>query len=134
MKQKKIAAALITCVPLLAFLPNQDKELEKSKARGKALYEELCITCHLGNGKGTPGAIPPLAGADYILKNPNNAIYAAKYGLSGTITVNGQKYSTAMPNPGISNEEVADVTNYILNSWGNKGKMVTVKQVEGVKK
>lgn len=103
-------------------------------ARGKELYAELCISCHLGNGKGTKGVVPPLAGADYILKNPKNAIYAQKFGISGPIVVNGVKYDTPMPAPGIDDQEIADITNYIMNSWGNKGKLVRPKDVQAVKK
>ena len=34
---------------------------------------------------------------------------------------------------GLSNQEVADVMNYVMTSWGNKQKKkVTEKEVEGV--
>jgi len=40
-----------------------------------------------------------------------------------------------MPPLGLSNQEVADVMNYIMNSWSNKQKkMVTVEEVAAVKK
>jgi mono/diheme cytochrome c family protein len=40
-----------------------------------------------------------------------------------------------MPNPGLTEDEVADVMNYILNSWGNSGsKMVTLDEVKKVEK
>jgi mono/diheme cytochrome c family protein len=40
-----------------------------------------------------------------------------------------------MPNPGLENKEIADVMNYIMNSWGNSSdkKMITVKMVDEVK-
>lgn len=38
------------------------------------------------------------------------------------------------PSVGLSSQEIADVLNYIRNSWGNKHpKMITVEQVEKVK-
>lgn len=117
----------------LAWAPLQDKKLAEAKARGKQLYEELCVTCHLADGKGTPGAIPPLAKSSY-LKNLNKTIHAVKFGLTDPIEVNGVQYSTPMPSPNISDEEVADVITYITNSWGNKGKLITAKDVEKVKK
>ena len=118
---------------LSSFLPYQESELSKSMARGKEVYTELCITCHLADGKGMEGAFPPLAKSDYLLKNPEKAIHAIKYGQEGEITVNGETYNNIMPAPGLSDQEVADVMNYILNSWGNKGKLVTLKAVEAVK-
>lgn len=40
-----------------------------------------------------------------------------------------------MASQGLSDEEVADVMNYILNSWGNKGgKIVTVEEVTKIKR
>lgn len=133
-KQTMITGGLLAAIAGLAWAPAQDKKLEESKARGKELYTELCITCHLADGKGLAGAIPPLAASNYFLKNPVKAIYAIKYGLSDPIEVNGVKYSTPMTSQNISDEEVADVTTYILNSWGNKGKLITVKDVANVKK
>jgi mono/diheme cytochrome c family protein len=34
---------------------------------------------------------------------------------------------------GLSNQEVADVMNYIMNSWSNKSKIVTTAEVALVK-
>lgn len=118
---------------LSSFLPYQESELSKSMTRGKEVYAELCITCHLADGNGMEGAFPPLAKSDYLLKSPDKAIHAIKFGQEGEITVNGETYNNIMPAPGLSDQEVADVMNYILNSWGNKGKLVTLKAVEAVK-
>jgi mono/diheme cytochrome c family protein len=40
-----------------------------------------------------------------------------------------------MPNPGLDNKQVADVMNYIKNSWGNSSgkKMVTPEMVNAIK-
>lgn len=110
-------------------------DLKQSIARGKLLYNETCITCHLGNGEGVKGTFPPLAKADYLLKQPDKAIAAVKYGLKGKITVNGVVYNMAMANPGLDDQEVADVMNYIFNTWGNKSPIgtVTAKKVESIK-
>ena len=85
---------MLVAIAALAWAPVQDKKLEETKARGKAVYEELCITCHLADGKGLPGAIPPLLKSDYLLKTPAKAIYAIKYGLTDPIEVNGVKYGS----------------------------------------
>jgi mono/diheme cytochrome c family protein len=133
-RQKWVMAALFAAGTALAWAPVQDKKkLEESMARGKTVYMELCITCHMADGKGMPGAFPPLAGSTYFEGNVTKAIYPQKYGLSKPIEVNGATYTTPMPNPNISEEEIADVTTYIMNSWGNKGKLVTVKDVQKVK-
>lgn len=99
------------------------------------IYSENCITCHMGTGEGVPATFPPLAKADYLIKTPEKAIYAIKFGLAGKIKVNGIDYDNMMPAPGLDDSEVADVMNYIQNSWGNSSekKMVTEKMVKEVK-
>lgn len=118
-----------------AVIPQQDDTLEKSIARGKEIYTENCITCHMGNGEGVPETFPPLAKADYLTKSPEKAIHAVKYGLQGKIIVNGAEFDNQMPSPGLDNDEIADVMNYILNAWGNSSdkKIVTEKMVEAIK-
>lgn len=120
---------------VLTYFADQESELSKSISRGKEIYKENCITCHLGNGEGVKGTFPPLAKADYLLKTPDKAIASVKFGLKGKIVVNGIAYQNMMPAPGLENDEIADVMNYILNSWGNKsGKpMITTKMVAEIK-
>lgn len=129
---------LIFCSGIIfcsAAFPSQDDALAKSMERGKTIYTETCVTCHMGAGEGVAGAFPPLAKADYLVKTPEKAIEAIKFGLQGKIIVNGVAYEGLMPNPGLDNEEIADVMNYIQNSWGNTSnkKIVTAKMVEEVK-
>lgn len=113
----------------------QETELQKSIKRGSNIYADFCVTCHLPDGKGTPGVFPPLAQSDYLLNNREKSIKAVKYGQQGQITVNGKVYNSVMTPLGLTDEEVADVMNYILNSWGNTDKkMVTVKEVAQLKK
>lgn len=104
-------------------------------SNGKALYEELCIQCHLGNGKATRSVIPPLDGSDWLTKKRKESIHAVKYGLKGPIIVNGKNYKGNMPAMGLNNEEVADLMNYIMTAWSNTQTMkVTVEEVASVKK
>jgi mono/diheme cytochrome c family protein len=105
-------------------------ELKSSIKRGQLIYKDMCITCHLADGKGVHKVFPPLADSDYLRKNQNESIKGVKKGISGKITVNGETYNNVMTPLGLSNEEVADVLNYINNSWGNNIKnFVTPKKV-----
>lgn len=100
-------------------LPQNNNELKASIERGEMVYADMCITCHLADGKGVAKVFPPLADSDYLRENQIESIKAVKYGMSGEIVVNGITYNSAMAPLGLSNEEVADVMNYINNSWGN---------------
>lgn len=109
--------------------------LEKSIANGKEIYADFCVQCHFVNGKGDAKNFPPLDGSDWLDNKITQSIHAIKFGLTGEIKVNGKKFNNTMPPPaGLSNQEIADVLNYIRNSWGNKHRqMISFEQVEQVK-
>lgn len=128
---------LVSCMALMTglFGYSQENEFEKSKVRGKEIYADFCVNCHLPTGVGVKGEFPPLAKSDFLMKNRTESIRALKYGLKGEITVNKEKYNGFMAPLGLSEDEVADVMNYITNSWGNENKkMITEEEVEAVKK
>ena len=112
----------------------QQKPLEQSIADGEEIYTDFCLQCHMTNGKGVPGSFPPLANSDY-LNNIDQSIHAIKFGLKGPITVNGKSYNSNMINQGLDDEEIADVMNYILRSWGNESStIVTEEKVASIQK
>jgi len=115
--------------------PLQDVTLKQSIENGAELYTDFCMQCHLPDGKGTPKVFPPLVQSDWLINKRKESIHAIKYGLKGPITVNGIEYNNAMNSLGLEDEEIADIMNYIMNSWGNtQTTMVTIKEVEAIKK
>lgn len=113
----------------------QNSELSKSMERGKEVYTDFCVTCHKVNGEGTPKVFPPVAKSDFLKKFQIESIRGVKYGQQGKIKVNGLEYNAAMPDPGLTDEEVADVMNFINNSWGNKiSGIVTPDKVKKIAK
>jgi mono/diheme cytochrome c family protein len=81
-----------------------------SEETGEALYKNVCVACHMEEGKGAEGAgkYPALA------KNAN--LESAGYPIY--VIVHGQK---GMPPVGqmMSDEQVAAVVNYIRSNFGN---------------
>lgn len=111
----------------------QDPKLEESIQRGSELYADFCVTCHMPNGEGVAYTFPPLAKSDYLLQNREASIRGIKFGNDGEMIVNGVTYNNTMAPLGLEDGEVADVMNYILNSWGNSSnERVTVKEVEAI--
>ena len=97
---------------------------------GEAVYLANCAACHQPTGAGLPGAFPPLAGSDYLLDDPARALTGLLQGLTGPITVNGTQYNSVMPPQGhLSDQDLANVMTYILNSWGNRGGEISPEQV-----
>ena len=119
----------------LEFL--QDVVPAKAMEAGKAIYtgKGNCATCHQATGVGVPGVFPPLAKSDFLLADKKRAIVQTIYGSKTPITVNGVKYPGGiMTNVVMTDQEVVDVVNYILNSWGNKGGVVTLEEVKAARK
>ncbi|MAF84498.1 MAG: nitrite reductase [Chromatiales bacterium] len=94
------------------------------------LYERNCGACHQADGKGLPGAFPPLADSDFIQSDPWVLVEATVAGLSGPLTVNGQEYNNVMPAMSyLSDDELARILTYVLNSWGNPGGSFDTEQI-----
>ena len=100
-------------------------------ATGKAVYARACIACHEADGSGAPRIYPPLPGNALLQSaDPSSTLRII---LDGAQTVTTPR----APNPGsmpayakqLSDQEIADVANYIRNSWGNAAPPVTPAQV-----
>ncbi|MFT4830801.1 MAG: mono/diheme cytochrome c family protein [Psychroserpens sp.] len=132
---KVLLVIYISIVLLVANTLFQDNKLKESMERGSEIYADFCVTCHLTKGEGVPYTFPPLAKSDYLMNNRKESIRGIKYGQRGELVVNGKTYSNTMMPMGLTDDEVADVMNYITNSWGNKNdKMVTEEEVATIGK
>ena len=133
----KLLFSFISIVTIIQFIwLQQNKPLKESITRGNEIYNDFCVQCHLDNGEGVAGIFPPLSNSDYLLNNIRESIYGIKYGMEGPITVNGELYDGIMVSQGLDNEEIADVMNYILNSWENSynNEIITPSLVNEIKK
>lgn len=113
-----------------AEVAGASQTLEERIAAGRRVYQGMCQACHGPEGRGLPGAFPPVAGSDWIAQNPDRLIEVVVNGLSGPIVVNGQQYNAVMPPMGyLSNPDIANVLTFVLNSWDNPGGEVQPAQV-----
>jgi nitrite reductase (NO-forming) len=77
---------------------------------------------------------PPLAGSDYLMAVKRRAIEVVLNGLTGPVTVNGEEYNSVMPPMSqLTDDEVANILTYVLNSWGNDDGTVTAPEVGEVR-
>ncbi|MDE3743554.1 c-type cytochrome [Maribacter polysaccharolyticus] len=119
----------------LGNLYAQETALKASMERGSEIYNDFCVACHMPTGEGIPFVFPPLANSDYLMQQRTASIKGVKFGQEGELVVNGETYNNTMASMGLEDGEIADVMNYILNSWGNSSnEMVTVEEVEAVTK
>jgi mono/diheme cytochrome c family protein len=102
---------------------------------GRVLYQAQCSSCHRTDGKGFRAMYPPLAQSDFFAGNPRRLLAVVMEGLSGPITVNGARYDQIMPPLNyLTDEEIASVTTYVLNNFGNQGGKITVEEVAAYRK
>jgi mono/diheme cytochrome c family protein len=103
------------------------------RREGERLYQKYCANCHLDNGQGLAGLIPPLAGSDYLDAHYEQLPCVIRYGLADTIVVNGRQFSEKMlPIANLSEIQIANVLNYINTSWGNQGRLYQIEQVRSM--
>jgi nitrite reductase (NO-forming) len=109
--------------------------VEDQVKAGQALFAGTCSTCHQANGEGMPGVFPPLAKSDFIAADPKRVASVITHGLQGPVTVNGKDYNSVMPPMAqLTDDEVANISTYVLNSWGNPGGRVTKEEAAAVRK
>src|SRR5690606_22147637 len=103
----------------------------ENKVNGALLYTDNCQACHQADGKGLPGAFPPLANSP-VVTGDDLSLYV-------DIIMNGYdarpEYG-AMPGVGtmmgFTAADVAAIINHERTSWGNKGKEVTAEEVQDI--
>jgi mono/diheme cytochrome c family protein len=115
---------------------NESTAVSMDLSAGKKVFTEKCQVCHQESGLGVPGTFPPLAGSDYMLADKMRAVKQAIYGSKTPITVNGVQYPGKIMTvfeKELTDQQVVDVVNYVLNSWGNKVGTVTLDDVKAAK-
>ncbi|MNF37021.1 Cytochrome c-552 precursor [compost metagenome] len=131
----KIVSSIVVVLLLTLVLQsfNQNFDLKESISRGKTVYSAQCASCHMEDGNGLEGVFPTLVKSDY-LADKNRLVKIVSTGLRGPIVVNGVNYDGEMPGNELTDEQVADVLNYIRNSWGNQDKAVLPAEIQQAKK
>ncbi|WP_416441181.1 c-type cytochrome [Leeuwenhoekiella sp. A16] len=110
------------------------KEIPAFMEAGKTVYTQNCLVCHQSTGSGVPGLNPPLKDTKYVLGEKNQLISIVLDGSNEGLVVKGSTFANAMPPfASLSNEDIANVTSYIRNSFGNKAEPITPEEVETVR-
>lgn len=112
---------MVVAVTVLAACEPPPQELQAQG--GEQIYAKLCSSCHAPDGKSLATLAPPLAGhAVRMLEagGRSHLIRIVLNGMAGPIEVKGRRYDAVMtPLRYLKDEQVADVLNFVLTSWGN---------------
>jgi mono/diheme cytochrome c family protein len=115
--------------------PNPPQPDQGAMRRGAAIYSDACASCHLDSGVGQPRYFPPL-GHDAMLQQTDPT------GLEHLILAGGRiGPSPTLPSPltmpsftwKLSDTEIADVSTFIRNSWGNRAAAVPASKVHNIR-
>jgi mono/diheme cytochrome c family protein len=109
---------------------------ETEMSAGRAVYDHVCISCHEADGSGAPRIYPPLPGNALLQSaDPSSTLRVI---LDGAQSITTPRAPNAGSMPGyakqFSDQEIAEVTNYIRNAWGNSASLVTAEQVAKARK
>ncbi len=104
---------------------------DDTMARGKGIYVDQCMGCHMADGKGQADAFPPLANSAPIqASSPQTLIQVV---LTGDYMADPPALPTGLAMPGfdwkLDDQQIADVLTYVRNSWGNKAPPVSATDV-----
>lgn len=102
----------------------------KKKDEGKRLYEQHCQSCHMDDGSGLKGLIPPLANADYLQTHRDALPCIIRHGMDGSIIVNGVEYNKEMPGVDLRADHITNLLNYIQTNFGNNNPRYTLTEVQ----
>jgi mono/diheme cytochrome c family protein len=111
--------------------PVASRPPEQGMKDGEQIYAHYCRACHETDGSGAPRIYPPLPGNALLQSaDPSSTLRVILDGAQ-TLTTPRAPNTGSMPSYArdLSNQQVADVTNYIRNSWGNAAPVVTPEQV-----
>jgi mono/diheme cytochrome c family protein len=84
---------------------------------GAEVYLNNCASCHQVNGEGIKGSVPALAGNGAVLATGPQDVMRV---ILGGIEAQGPYAPMPAIGATMTDEQIADVTNYVRQTWGNQ--------------
>lgn len=112
----------------------QNRKSDSSYTNGYKLYNNKCAYCHQKDGSGINDVYPPLYNSDYLLKDKKHIAEVLIFGLMDTIKVNGKTYSGIMHPILGTDQEIADIFNYMYQEFGNNAQSISSLEISKIRK
>ncbi|HLV40590.1 cbb3-type cytochrome c oxidase subunit II [Xanthomarina sp.] len=97
---------------------------------GANLYKQVCMACHQDNGKGIPGAFPPLDGSKIVNdKNHETLIRIIIQGYDGTTAFGVMQPFGEL----LTDAEIAAIATHERSSWSNNAPPVSEDDVKKIR-
>ena len=129
----KIVGSICLLLFVLIYSCQSDGSIEFKQyySSGNIVYHDHCQNCHGTKGEGLAALIPPLTDSVFLKSSKTIIPCILQNGLKGKIIITGREFDGVMPASGLTPIEIAQVTTYIKNSFGNKLGIITVDEVNG---
>lgn len=125
----------LSCM-LLAITPKKQFQntVQASVERGKKVYAEQCMVCHMADAGGVQNMNPPLIKTKFVLGDKTTLVQVVLKGMNGEVDIEGNTYPNVMaPHADLSDQQIADVLTYVRNNFGNKAKAITATEVKVIR-
>lgn len=104
--------------------------------RGAEIYSDACTSCHLESGVGQPRVFPPLGHNALLQQDDPTSLEHIILGGTRIGTSASRPSPLTMPSFAwkLSDQEIADVSTFIRNSWGNQAGAVSASDLSALRK
>jgi len=131
----QFGAGLLCALALSACGPRADSTVDTTPLTGRDIYLTRCTACHQVDGSGIPGNCPPFQGSPRLAGPSEELIRLMLLGQRGPLERDGKIYKGIMPSwrADLSDEQTAEVLNYILTTWSPQTRKVSAEEVAKVR-
>jgi mono/diheme cytochrome c family protein len=131
----QFGAGLLCALALSACGPTADSTVDTTPLTGRDIYLTRCTACHQVDGSGIPGNCPPFQGSPRLAGPSEELIRLMLLGQRGPLERDGKIYKGIMPSwrADLSDEQTAEVLNYILTTWSPQTRKVSAEEVAKVR-
>jgi mono/diheme cytochrome c family protein len=129
---------------IATYLKEQSPSLSRNSSqpeasamhRGKEVYSDACASCHMLEGGGQSKVFPPMAGNAMLQQNDAAGLIHLILAGSRTAPTPTRPASLSMPSFAwkLTDRQIADVSTFVRNSWGNHAEAVSADPVAGMRK
>ena len=128
-------AGLLCALTLSACGPTPNSTVDTTPLTGRDIYLTRCTACHQVDGGGIPGNCPPFQGSPRLAWSSEELIRVLLLGQRGPLERDGKIYKGIMPSwrADLTDEQTAEVLNYILTTWSPQSRKVSAEEVAKVR-
>jgi len=127
----QFSRGMLCAISLSACGPTPDSTVDTTPLTGRDIYLTRCTACHQVDGGGIPGNCPPFQGSPRLAGSSEELIRLLLLGQRGPLDRDGKIYKGIMPSwrADLTDEQTAEVLNYILTTWSPQAHKVSAEDV-----